>query len=127
MKKKRVERLNSLLKEVISEVIREDVRNPSVGPLTTVTAVEITTDLHFAKVSISVIGNDEEKKKTIEALNSSSGYIGVLASKKVVLRYFPSLSFKLDTSVDEHMKIEKILGDIHQERLSRPHSDEHEE
>jgi len=127
MKKKRVERLNSLLKEVISEVIRDDVRNPNVGPLTTVTAVEITTDLHYAKVSISVIGNDVEKKKTVEALNSASGYIGVLASKKVVLRYFPSLSFKLDTSVDEHMKIEKILGDIHQERLSRPHSDEQEE
>lgn len=127
MKRKRVERLNSLLKEVISEVIREDVRNPNVGSLTTVTGVEITTDLHYAKVSISVIGTNEEKKKTIEALNSASGYISVLASKKVVMRYFPSLSFNLDTSVDEHMKIEKILEDLHQERLSLPYPDEHEE
>jgi ribosome-binding factor A len=120
MKKQRLERLGSLLTEVISEVISKDVRNPNVAHFVSVTRVEITPDLHFAKVFISIIGNEDEKKKTIDALQSASGFIAVQASKKVVIRYFPVLTFKLDTSVDEHLRIEKILGEINQERRSRP-------
>ena len=119
MKKKRIERLNSLLKEVLSEVITKDVRNPHVSTLVTVTGVEITADLQHAKVFISVIGTPEEKKQTIDALQSAAGFISIHASKKVVMRYFPTLTFKLDTSVDEHMRIEEILGKIHEEESSR--------
>jgi ribosome-binding factor A len=120
MKNNRLERLGSLLTEVISEVINKEVRNPNVAHFVSVTHVEITTDLHHAKVYISVIGSDLEKKKTIEALQSAAGFIAVNASKKITIRYFPALTFKLDNSVDEHLRIEKILGDIKQERLSRP-------
>ncbi len=116
----RVERLNSLLKEVISEVVRDDVRDPRLGSLITVTSVNITKDLQHAKVLISVIGTPEEKKKSLDALQSASGFIAVNASKKVVMRYFPSLSFKLDDSVDKHMTIETILTKIHNEQKSRP-------
>jgi ribosome-binding factor A len=116
---KRVERLNSLLKEVISEVVRDDVRDPRLGSLITVTGVNITKDLEHAKVLISVIGTPEEKKKSIEALQSAAGFIAVLASKKVVMRYFPSLTFKLDDSVDKYIAINDILGKIHEEQKSR--------
>ncbi len=119
MKKNRKERLNSLLKEVISEVIFKDVKNPHVSQFVAVTEVDITADLQQAKVYISVIGKPEEKKKTLEALQSAAGFIGVHASKKVVLRHFPSLIFKLDESVDKHMRIEEILGKIHDEESSR--------
>ena len=118
MKPKRINRLNSLLKEVIAEVIRKDVCNPNVSVLATPTKVEITPDLHYAKVYISIIGNSEEKEKTIKALQESAGYIGSIASKKVVLRYFPSLTFILDNSVEDQMKIEKILQDIKKEESS---------
>jgi ribosome-binding factor A len=119
MTKNRVVRLNSLLKEVISEVITRDVRNPKVNPLVTVTRVEITADLHYAKVYISVIGAMAEKEQTIEALQSGAGFIAVLASKKVVMRHFPELTFKLDNSVDEHLRIDALLGKIHDEQNSR--------
>lgn len=119
MKKNRKERLNSLLKEVISEVIFKDVKNPNVSQFVAVTEVDISADLQQAKVYISVIGNQEEKKKTLEALQSAAGFIGVHASKKVVLRHFPSLLFKLDESVDKHMRIEEILGKIHDEESTR--------
>lgn len=119
MPKQRTDRLNSLLKEVISDVIRKDVRNPHVNELMTVTRVEITKDLRHAKVFISVIGSEAEKEKTVRALQTAAGFIAVTSSKKVVMRYFPELTFKLDDSVDKHMRIEKLLGEISDERESR--------
>lgn len=115
----RTDRLNSLLKEVISEVIRRDVRNPHVAELVTVTRVQITKDLHYAKVYISVIGSDQAKAETLAALQSAAGFIAVNSAKKVVMRYFPELTFKLDDSVDKHMRIEELLQKISKEKASR--------
>ena len=116
MAKVRTARLNSLLKEVISEVIRREVRNPHVNELVTVTRVDITKDLHYAKVYISVIGTPEQKEETIKALQSASGFIAVNSSKKVVMRYFPALTFKLDDGVEKHMRIEELLHEIKNKR-----------
>ena len=119
MVKNRVIRLNSLLKEVISEVIRQDVRNPHVNQFVTVMSVDITKDLHYAKVYISVIGTPKEKEETIQALQSAAGFIAVHASKKVVMRYFPELTFKLDTSVENQVRIETLLSEVKKEQESR--------
>jgi ribosome-binding factor A len=116
---RRTHRLNSLLKEVISEVIRKDVGHPKVSEFMTVTSVDITKDLTLAKVYVSVIGTEKEKEETLKALQSAAGYIAVLASKKVVLRHFPSLTFKLDESVDTHIRINSILKDIEDEKQHR--------
>lgn len=121
MAKKRTARLNSLLKEVISDVIRKDTRNPHINSLMTVTHVEITPDLHYAKVFVSVIGSDAEKQETIQALNSAAGFIAVNASKQVVMRYFPQLTFKLDDSVDQQIRVEMLLQEIGKEQQTRPH------
>lgn len=119
MVKNRVARLNSLLKEVISEVIRGDVRNPHVAKFVTVTGVDITADLQHAKVLISVIGTPVEKEETIKALQSAAGFIAIQSSRKVVMRYFPELTFKLDTSVDQQMRIEELLKKIKEEHDTR--------
>ena len=119
---KRVKRLNSLLKEVLSEVITKDVKDPRMAPLVTVTQVEISKDLHNAKVHVSIIGDDKQRRDTLEALESAAGYIGVNASKKVVMRFFPTLTFKLDTTVDEQMKIDSLIDQIHREEENRPHA-----
>ena len=119
MVKNRVARLNSLLKEVISEVIHREVRNPHVNQFVSVTSVDITSDLQHAKVFISVIGTPKEKEETILALQSGAGFIAIQSSKKVVMRYFPSLTFILDTSVDKQMRIDSLLGQIKEEQKSR--------
>jgi ribosome-binding factor A len=126
VKKNRLERVNSLLKEVIYEVIHKDVKNPHVTTFVSVTRVETSPDLHHAKVSISMIGTQQEKEKVLAALQSAAGFIAVHASKKAQLRYFPELIFKIDTALEEHLRIEEILGKIEQERLSRPPEHEHE-
>ena len=116
---KRTDRLNSSLKEVISDIIRREVRNPHVKALITVTRVDITKDLHYAKVYVSVIGSPIEKAETIAALQNAAGFIAVQSSKQVVMRYFPALTFKLDDSVDQHMRIEDLLGKIAEEKNNR--------
>lgn len=117
--KQRVERLNSLLREVISEVVRDDIRDPRLGSLITITRVDVAKDLQVAKVYVSVIGTPEEKQRSLQALQSGSGFIAVFASKKVSLRYFPSLTFKLDDSVDKYAAVDSLLEKIHEEQRSR--------
>jgi len=127
MAKNRTARLNSLLKEVISEVIHRDVRNPHVHSLISVTSVDITKDLQHAKVYISIIGSPKEKEETIEALQSAAGFIAVQSSKKVVMRYFPALTFKLDTTVEQQMRIDAVLSQIKKEKDAREPSLEKEQ
>lgn len=117
---KRTDRLNSLLREVLSEVIRDDVKNPHIHELLTVTQVDISKDLHNAKVYISVIGNDQDKQGTLSALKSAAGYIAVVASKKVVMRYFPQLTFHLDNSVEKHYQIDQLINKIHEKDVPKP-------
>lgn len=118
---KRIKRLNSLLKEVLAEVVTQEVKDPRMAPLVTVTRVEISKDLHQAKVYVSIIGTDKERRDTLEALESAAGFIGVNAANKVVMRYFPTLTFKLDTTVDQQMKIDALIDTIHREQKNRSH------
>lgn len=124
MSYKRTDRLNSLLKEVISDVIRHRVRNPKVSKLLTVTRVDITSDLQFAKVYVSVIGDEKSKKESLEALQSGAGFIGVQASRNVVMRHFPSLTFKLDDSTDDFIRIDQLLQKVNEERQDREEGSE---
>jgi ribosome-binding factor A len=121
MSGRRIERINSLLKEVISEVIRKEVKNPRLPQLITVTHVDVTKDLRHAKVFVSVIGEKAVKAEAIEVLQSASGFIAVHASKQVVMRYFPELTFVLDDSIDQQMRIDRLISDIQAERELREH------
>jgi ribosome-binding factor A len=126
MKHGRLPRINSLLKEVLSEVIRRDFKNSKLTDLLTVTDVETTSDLRHAKVHISVIGDEAKKNETMAILSHAKGYIAVLASKKVKLRYFPELHFKLDEGVEKQMRIEQLLQNMH-EKGELPESVEDED
>ena len=117
---KRTDRLNSLLQEVIAEVIMRDIRNPHVSRLLTVKRVEITKDLHHAKVYISMLGSDLEKKQTIKALKSAAGFISVQAAKQVVMKFFPALTFHLDETIENEIRIHNLLEKIHEEQSHRP-------
>lgn len=123
---KRPKRLNSLLKEVISEVIHKEVKDPRLHPLVSVTEVDITNDLQHAKVYISVIGTQAEKESSLAVLQSAAGFIAITASKKVTMRYFPALTFKLDTSLEQHLHIDSLLNKIREEQDARRPKDESE-
>jgi len=119
---RRTERVNSLLKEVISEVINKDLKNPHLPEFITITEVEVTRDLKYAKVLITVIGQEDASKQAIEILQSSSGFIAKTASRKVVLRYFPQLRFAIDNSLDKHILIDELVQEVQKEREERKDS-----
>lgn len=107
---RRIQRINSLLKEVISEVLQRDLKSHDLPEFITITEVETSKDLRHAKVYFSLIEDDRDKKlATVDLLQERAGAIAVLASKKVTMRYFPSLTFKLDESLDEYLKIDSLL------------------
>ena len=115
MKPRRIEKINSLLKEVLSEVILHDLKHRGVPELITVTNVD-TCNLTSAKVYVSLIDSNPQKKEAmITMLQKMASYIALLASKKITIRYFPVLTFKIDDSMDKYMKIDSILKKINSE------------
>lgn len=119
MTEKRTARLNSLLREVISDVIHREIKNPHTPHFITVTQVEITTDLSFAKVFVSVMGSAEEKKKAMKILEKAAGFIAMRASKQVRIRYFPELRFYLDEGMEKQSHIDSLLKELEDEREKR--------
>lgn len=118
--RRRTQRINSLLKEVLSDVIRNDVKHPDLSQsLLSISSVEISKDFRFAKVYISVIGDEKEKIKVLHALKSAAGFISTKASKMVVMHHFPSLNFRIDESVDKQVRIQEAIEKVQQERDSR--------
>jgi len=120
---RRIAKLNSLLREVITEVIKREANDPNISPLTSITKVEISSDLKHAKVFVSIIGTEEERQKTLKTLETSAGFISSHSSKKISIRYFPSLTFYLDHSVEDQMKIENLLKKIEEKRKKNPPKD----
>lgn len=115
----RIDRLNSLLKEVISDVIHKEIKNPSFPKLVTVTEVSITKDLQHAKVYISVIGPGNSKALAVSVLQKAAGFIRSHASKKVTLRFFPELTFYIDESLDKQLEMESLIDKVQKEREGR--------
>ena len=111
MRFKRSQRLQELLVKEISLLIQKGLKDPRIG-FATVTHIDLTDNLRYAKVFISIIGNDAEAESTIEGLNSAKGYIRGLLGKNLYLRYIPTLNFQKDESSEKLDKISRLLGEI---------------
>ena len=112
MASNRLNRMSQEVKKVVSEVIMNDIKDPRVPLMTSVTSVELTNDLRFANVYISVLGNEKEKEEAIEGLQSAKGFIRKEIGRKVNLRYTPEPIFFLDTTIEHGIKISKLLNDL---------------
>jgi ribosome-binding factor A len=107
----RVKRVSETMKEVLSEIIQLNLKDPHVG-FVTVTGVEMTPDLKQAKVWVSVMGDEEEERNTLKALKHAKGFLKAEVAKRVRLRYMPELTFMVDETVRTSMRIEGILKEI---------------
>lgn len=119
---RRQKKIQSLLLEVLSEVIRKDVKDPRISELLTLMSVEVSSDLQNAKVGISVIGDAKIKQQTLDALNEQAPRISAISLKKVALRYFPKLAFHIDTGLEHELRIHDVLTQIEDERNNRGQS-----
>ena len=116
----RVERLNSFLRQEISDLIQRYVKDPRLGNFVSVTAVEISRDMRYAKVFNSRYGSDLEKADTLKALESASGYIRHELGERMKTRRIPELSFRLDNTMEKAAKVLKIINDISSEEKPEP-------
>jgi len=114
MAKLRVSRVGEQIKKEIVDIVRTEVKDPRVG-FVTITGVEASGDLQHANVYVSVLGDDEKRKGTMDALQKASGYIRAEVGKRIRLRRTPELHFKLDTSIDYSTRISEVLRDLKDE------------
>ena len=104
----RIDKVQEFIKQEVSQIIQKDIKDPRVG-FVTVTDVEMTRDLRHAKIFLSLMGSDEQKKATWEALNRALGFMRSEIGKRIRLRCTPELSLHLDKSLDYSNHIQKLL------------------
>lgn len=117
-------RINSEVQREMSSIIREDLKDPRIHPMTSVMAVEVTPDLKFAKIFVSVLGNDEEKEKTMEGLKKSASFARHQLAKRMNLHNTPELTFVLDTSIEYGVTMSKKIDELKEKEESKHRNEE---
>jgi ribosome-binding factor A len=105
----RMRRVDEAVRAVLSDAITQDLKDPRVG-FVTVTAVQTSPDLRYARVYVSVLGDDEERADSMVGLQSAGGYLQRRVASELRLKHTPSIEFAYDESVDRGMRIGEILS-----------------
>jgi ribosome-binding factor A len=104
----RIRRVNEAVREVLSEAITTELKDPRVG-FVTVTAVDTSPDLRHARVFVSVLGGDQEREDSLAGLSSSHGYLQSRVASLLRLKHTPTLEFQYDPSTERVMRINELL------------------
>lgn len=105
-------RINGMVQRQISELIQNGIKDPRIHPMTSVVAAEVTPDLKYCKVYISVLGSEEAGKETVEGLRSAEGYIRSQLAKTINLRNTPELTFILDQSIEYGVHMTRLIDEV---------------
>jgi ribosome-binding factor A len=106
------ERVREQLQREIGMIISNEMRDPRIPPLVTVTDVRLGADLRNATVGISMPGDEKERKGALIALNNAAAYVQHLLSSRIVLKFMPKLYFKFDKSLEHSAHIHELLKEI---------------
>lgn len=96
----------------LSEIIRSGIKDPRIHPMNSVVAVEVTPDLKYCKAYISVLGDEEAAKATVEGLRSASSYVRRELARRVNLRNTPEIKFILDQSIEYGVNMSKLIDEV---------------
>ena len=105
-------RINMEVQRELSEIIRSGIKDPRIHPMTSVVAVEVTPDLKYCKASISVLGDEEAAKATVEGLRSASSFVRRELAKRVNLRNTPEIRFILDQSIEYGVNMSRLIDEV---------------
>ena len=106
-------RINEEVRREVSNIIQNEIKDPRLTAMVSVTAVKVTKDLRYAKVFVSILGKDEEEKNnTFTALKNASGYIRKEIGIRINLRLNPQIIFELDDSISYGMHIEELIHKV---------------
>ena len=110
-------RINEEVMRELSNIIRGDIKDPRIHPMTSVVAVEVAPDLKTCKAYISVLGDEKAQKDTLEGLKSAEGYARMKLAKNVNLRNTPEVRFILDQSIEYGVNMSKKIDEITRRQL----------
>ncbi len=107
----RAEKMREFLKEEVSQIILHELKDPRIG-FVSITDVEISVDLRYARIFVSVLGDDAAKAKTMEGLHSAQRFIRAALGKRMQIRYTPEVTFRLDESIERGTRIVSLLREV---------------
>ena len=107
-------RINGEVLKELSNIIRSEIKDPRINPMTSVVSVEVAPDLKTCKAYISVLGDEQSKKDTITGLKSAEGYIRRELARTVNLRNTPEIKFILDQSIEYGINMSKLIDEVTQ-------------
>ncbi len=105
-------KISSEVAHELSNIIRTEIKDPRIAPMTSVMDAYVAPDLKTCKAYISVLGDSSAKADTIKGLNSAAGYIRTLLAKKINLRNTPELTFILDESIEYGVNMGKLIDEV---------------
>ena len=105
-------RVNGEVQRVLAEIIRGELKDPRINPMTTVMAVEVAPDLKSCKAYISVLGDVKSQEDTLKGLNSAMGFIRTQLARKINLRNTPEIKFIMDQSVEYGINMSKLIDEV---------------
>jgi ribosome-binding factor A len=112
-------KLQELLREEMSDILRREFKDPRLGFIT-VTGAEITPDLRYAKVFVSIMGSDEEKARNMAVLKKGEHFARQALGRRVKMKVLPEIDFRLDTSVDQGVRLFELLEQVKREEKDKP-------
>jgi len=108
----RIERVNSLIRQEIGELLQRQVKDPRLGNLIAITNVSTSSDLRHAKVFVTRIGSKEKKQETLSVLAAASGFFRNELAKRLRLRHIPELSFQWDDSIERGDYLLQLIDEV---------------
>ena len=112
MPSQRAQRVGEAIQHEISTLLLRGLKDPRIG-FVTITGVEVTPDLHLARVYYSVVGDEAARRDSAAGLKSAIPFLRAQLGKHLHMKYVPDLLFQYDTSIDYGNRIESLLRDIH--------------
>ena len=112
-------RVNGEVMRVLSEIIRGELKDPRIGVVTSVTAVEVAPDLKSCKVWISVLGDENVQKNTLAGLKSAEGFIRNQLARQINLRNTPEITFIMDQSIEYGVNMSKLIDDVNKHQAEK--------
>jgi ribosome-binding factor A len=120
---KRTDRINEALREEVSLLVRDAVRDPRVS-MATITAVQCSPELDHAKIYFTALGDEAEREEILQGLNSAAAFLRRELSKRMQIRRVPELHFQIDRVLEEANRIERLLREALPTERPAPASEE---
>lgn len=105
-------RINGEVQKVLAEIIRGEIKDPRISPLTSVVAVEVAPDLKSCKAWISVLGGEEAREATLQGLKSAEGFIRTKLARTINLRNTPDITFVMDQSIEYGVNMSRRIDEV---------------